>query len=201
MRSIRISESELVNLIEESVRNALNEMSPAADNKESFILKAKAKHPIENYDYSKVVYNGSKNPVEIICPQHGSFMQRPTDHLSGCGCWRCKMPHLERVVESELVALGVNYTPRYRDSWLLGQHLDFFLDDYKVGIECQGIQHFKPVPFFGGKVKLFVRQKLDMIKRIKCISQNVQLEYIDYTDSDDMIKQKIRVVISSLKKK
>lgn len=198
---IQLTESELHSLVENCVRSVLNEMSPAADDKDSFILKAKAKHPIENYDYSKVVYINSKIPVEIVCPHHGSFMQRPTDHLSGCGCWRCKMPHLERVVESELKALGVNYTPRYRESWLLGQHLDFFLNDYSVAIECQGIQHFKPVPFFGGKVKLFARQKLDIIKRIKCVSQNVRLEYINYTDTDDMIRQKIRGIISSLKKK
>ena len=27
--------------------------------------------------------------------------------------------------------------------WLGGQSLDFYLPDYNIGIECQGIQHFK----------------------------------------------------------
>jgi hypothetical protein len=42
------------------------------------------------FDYSKVVYINTRTPVEIICPKHGSFWQRPTNHMSGKGCPRCK---------------------------------------------------------------------------------------------------------------
>lgn len=53
-----------------------------------FINKARAVHG-ERYDYSKTVYNNSKEKVIIICPKHGEFLQRPNDHLNGNGCPLC----------------------------------------------------------------------------------------------------------------
>lgn len=42
------------------------------------------------YDYSRVQYKNNKTKVEIICPRHGSFMQKPTAHLGGQGCPICR---------------------------------------------------------------------------------------------------------------
>ena len=39
---------------------------------EYFIERARKKHG-DKYDYSRVVYKGADDPVEIICPRHGSF--------------------------------------------------------------------------------------------------------------------------------
>ena len=59
------------------------------DTTESFIAKSKIKHG-DRYDYSKSIYQGMRQPVEIICQEHGSFMQLPQHHyLSGCGCSKC----------------------------------------------------------------------------------------------------------------
>lgn len=41
------------------------------------------------YDYSRVVYENVHTPVEIVCPTHGSFSQKPNAHLSGQGCPDC----------------------------------------------------------------------------------------------------------------
>jgi hypothetical protein len=41
------------------------------------------------YDYSLVRYMGTKTKVNIICPKHGVFPQRPTTHLEGKGCKQC----------------------------------------------------------------------------------------------------------------
>jgi protein-arginine kinase activator protein McsA len=41
------------------------------------------------YDYSKVIYKGTSTKVEIICPEHGSFFQKPNDHFNGAGCSNC----------------------------------------------------------------------------------------------------------------
>lgn len=54
----------------------------------AFIEKARAVHGCA-YDYSRVSYKNSKTPVEIVCPVHGSFMQTPSEHLSGRGCLFC----------------------------------------------------------------------------------------------------------------
>nr|DAP53676.1 MAG TPA: restriction enzyme [Caudoviricetes sp.] len=66
--------------------------------KEDFIRKAREKHG-DKYDYSKVVYRGTDIPVEIICPLHGVFWQRPHNHITkkaqGCPeCWKTKHPSL-----------------------------------------------------------------------------------------------------------
>lgn len=63
---------------------------------EMFLEKSHEVHG-DRYDYSKVIFKYAKEPVEIICPKHGSFWQRPQDHyLKGCGCPKCKG---EKVIE------------------------------------------------------------------------------------------------------
>lgn len=41
------------------------------------------------YDYSLVDYISAKIKVKIICPIHGEFEQRSSDHLEGKGCYKC----------------------------------------------------------------------------------------------------------------
>lgn len=62
------------------------------DTLEEFINKAINVHG-EKYSYSKSVYTGSKNNIDIECPMHGFFHQRPNDHLNGSGCPTCKPNH------------------------------------------------------------------------------------------------------------
>ena len=60
---------------------------------EEFVLDSKKIHG-DKYDYSKVDYKGNKTNVCIICPVHGEFWQRPSHHLSGCGCKSCQYEKL-----------------------------------------------------------------------------------------------------------
>lgn len=56
--------------------------------KEQFIKKAAAIHGnVYNYEYIK--YLNHKTPIEIICKEHGSFLQKPYHHLNGSGCQIC----------------------------------------------------------------------------------------------------------------
>ena len=55
---------------------------------EEFITKAKVVHG-DRYDYSKAVYVSYKSDICIICPEHGAFMQKAKNHLSGYGCPIC----------------------------------------------------------------------------------------------------------------
>ncbi len=54
-----------------------------------FISRSQCIHT--KYDYSKVVYSNVNTKVEIICPEHGSFWQKPNDHLQGHGCSECSV--------------------------------------------------------------------------------------------------------------
>ncbi|WP_415407971.1 DUF723 domain-containing protein [Sulfurovum sp. CS9] len=53
-----------------------------------FIKKAEQVHA-DRYDYSLVEYSTSYKKVKIICPEHGTFQQRPNSHLKGQGCPKC----------------------------------------------------------------------------------------------------------------
>lgn len=41
------------------------------------------------YDYSKTLYTGKVNKVDIICPEHGLFTQKAETHRQGAGCPAC----------------------------------------------------------------------------------------------------------------
>lgn len=58
---------------------------------EQFVEKAVALNK-DRYDYSKVIYKFTDNPVTIICPEHGEFQQTPHDHISKqAGCPKCSI--------------------------------------------------------------------------------------------------------------
>ena len=57
---------------------------------EEFIKRAIEVHG-DKYDYSKVEYKGMHTKVCIICPEHGEFWQKPSNHISlKQGCPMCK---------------------------------------------------------------------------------------------------------------
>ena len=59
---------------------------------DTFIMKAKEKHPEEDLNYEEVEYKNNKIKVKIICPKpnHGAFFQKPNSHLNGNGCPKCQ---------------------------------------------------------------------------------------------------------------
>jgi len=46
--------------------------------------------------------------------------------------------------------------------------LDFYIPEYNIGIECQGLQHYKPVEVFGGEEQFLKRLELDKKKKELC---------------------------------
>ena len=59
-------------------------------NKKDFNYELANQRHNNKYDYSKVIYKGAKDKVEIVCPIHGSFWQTPDDHIrKGHGCPQC----------------------------------------------------------------------------------------------------------------
>jgi hypothetical protein len=55
---------------------------------EDFVKKAKSVHG-DKYDYSLTEYKTFDEPVTIICPIHGEFLQKPVYHLGGSNCQKC----------------------------------------------------------------------------------------------------------------
>lgn len=70
--------------------------------KEEFIKKANLVHN-NQYDYSKVNYINNKIKVEIICPIHGQFLQRPDNHIGlKQGCRKCYDEKLSKSLNKTL---------------------------------------------------------------------------------------------------
>lgn len=147
------------------------------DTMDIFLKKAKEVHG-DKYNYSKVEYKSSKQKVCIICPKHGEFWQRPTNHLNGQGCPYCKESNLEKEIAKCLYKNEINYERDFKDKWLGKQHLDFYLPKYNIAIECQGIQHFEPKSF-GSHENISLRFntdiKRDKLKIQKCKENGIKL--------------------------
>ena len=146
------------------------------------------------YDYSKVNYTKSDKKVCIICPEHGEFWQKPANHLNGQGCPHCNESKLEKYVADTLRDNNVAFERQKKFEWLGRQSIDFYLPKYKIAIECQGIQHFKPTDF-GGKGDEFAKKeflnriKRDEIKRNKIIENKIKLVYITDKDKVNILKK------------
>ena len=59
-------------------------------------------------------------------------------------------------------------------------HLDFFLPDYGVAIECQGGQHFRAIDLYGGDVALQATIERDFIKKQQCDEHGIRVLYYSY---------------------
>lgn len=62
---------------------------PCATLLSKFIEKAINKYG-NKYDYSQVNYVNNRTKVDIVCPSHGIFQQRPDNHLYSNGCPKCR---------------------------------------------------------------------------------------------------------------
>jgi hypothetical protein len=81
-----------------------------------FIGKALATHG-ECYDYSQVNYVNNSTKVKIICPSHGVFEQRPSDHQRGQGCHVCgrtrQIKNLTKTTESFVERANIIHQQQY----------------------------------------------------------------------------------------
>lgn len=134
-------------------------------------------------------YVNNKTPIEIYChntykngSEHGIFITKPNDLICGHGCHRCIKSKLETEVETLLKNENIEYIPQKRFDWLNRQSLDFFLPQYNIAIECQGIQHFKPINFKNESNDICIQRfnaviNNDNKKKNLCEKNNVYLLY------------------------
>lgn len=118
---------------------------------QEFVAKAKDVHG-DQYDYSKVTYINQDTKVEIICPVHGSFMQRPTQHIrmrQGCPlCGIAKRVNPRTITKTEFIKQAIN---------IYGDRYDYSLIDYKgkhtkIAICCKihGVFYHSPSNHLNG---------------------------------------------------
>jgi len=151
----------------------------------SYIKKCKDCHG-ELYDYSLVNIISVEDKVEIICKKHGSFWQRAEDHFRGIGCPKCKTSKGENEIIKYLDLHKIDYIHQKKfDGCKYKTQLpfDFYLPDYNMCIEYDGIQHSEMIEYFGGEKAFELRKKKDKIKTKYCREKGIVLERITYSDN------------------
>lgn len=154
---------------------------------ESFTEKAKKIHG-EVYLYDRITYINENTPIPIECKKHGIFYQAPKNHLNGCGCPKCNESYLEKDIRKILENNEIEYVYEFRKHTKSNKSIDFYIPKYKIAIECQGVQHFAPVEFFGGERKLIIYRNRDIEKYNELLANNDRIVYITDKKLGNMIE-------------
>jgi very-short-patch-repair endonuclease len=156
----------------------------------------------KNYIYDFIDYKNMHSKVKIVCPKHGDFLQMAQTHIKGAGCPKCNQSKGEKMIEIFLNDNDINYIPQKKfDDCKHINHLifDFYLPDYNICIEFNGIQHYFVVDVFGGEESLEITKKRDRIKEEYCKSKGIKLIIIRQDKKHIDIKD-IQIQINNLKK-
>lgn len=143
----------------------------------------------DTYDLSllKEEFKSDRCYVHIICKKHGIFKIKLNSFKNGGGCSKCHQSKLEKSVMNSLDENNIINIPQYSFEWMKTSKwsslsYDFFIPSKNIAIECQGIQHFKPVEIFGGKKELKKTIKRDYNKSLLSTQNGIKLIY--YLDEE-----------------
>ena len=158
--------------------------------KDEFIIKAINSHG-SIYNYEKVNYKNAHTKVKIECKSHGYFFQTPSDHIysNGKGCPKCSETIGERKIRLLLESKNIEYEyqKKFNDCIYIKKLIfDFYLPEFNLVIEYDGIQHFQPITTFGGEKSLQKQLEKDSIKNKYCSENQIDLLRIPYIDLDNL---------------
>jgi len=159
--------------------------------KEEFIDRCKKKHN-NFYDYSLTDFKGVAYKIKIICPDHGEFDQKASNHVAGQKCPYCSnKKHNNKMFIDKAIKIHDN---KY----------DYSLVDYKnahekIKIICHDHGEFEQIPWnhislkegcpYCGKNKsnmeLFLKKAKEVHKR--------RYDYSLFTEYTN-VKEKIRII-------
>ena len=177
--------------IETNVKNKLK-------TNDQFIKEASLKHN-NKYDYSKTKYTNAFDKVIIICPEHGEFEQRAYAHLQGQGCPKCIRSKGEELIENYLKENNINYICQYEitiDNTINSSgfaYIDFYLPDYDLYIEYNGIQHYKYTPFLQKGGMIDFEHQVERDNFIRNLYKEKLIEF-SYLQSDSEIINKLNEI-------
>lgn len=114
---------------------------------------------------------------------------------NGSRCPKCRQSKGERKLSILLNHKNIIFEPQKKFEEcrnISPLPFDFYLPVLNVCIEYHGIQHYKPIEFFGGVENLKRVQKHDAIKEEFCHNSNIGYEVISYKDN---IKDRLDEII------
>lgn len=132
---------------------------------------------VEEFQYKSI-------PILHRCAIHDyTWATRPYHVLNGHGCPLCCSSVGERFVRNYLIQHNIGFEPQYKFEHCRNKKqlpFDFYLPELNVCIEYDGIQHFRPVEFFGGQTAFEECRKNDAIKNKFCETSQIILLRIRY---------------------
>ena len=95
--------------------------------------------------------------------------------MNGEGCPKCRGSRLETIINTLLEKNNINYNKEKTFPWLKynnkNLYLDFYLPDYNIAIECQGIQHYIPLRY-----SMMTQEDADILYEGRIIRDNIKKE-------------------------
>lgn len=144
-------------------------------------------------------YNGKNKRIKckcLIC--ENEWETKASNLIRGRGCPNCKFSNGEEKIKNVLNENNIKYESQKKYFDLLGTNggqlsYDFYISDYNLLIEYQGIQHEVPIDFFGGKEKFKKQKEHDRRKKEYAKEHNIQLLEIWYNEN---IEQKLKETLN-----
>lgn len=148
-------------------------------------------------------YINCETKILCKCDLDGhEWYSTPSNLLRYRGCPHCKKSIGERMVENYLSSNNISYKTQMKFDNLVGVgekplSYDFYLEKYNILIEVQGIQHEKPIEYFGGEKQFEIQKEHDKRKREYAKKNNIklieiwyyELEYINNILKSHLLKQ------------
>lgn len=154
-----------------------------AKTQEEFLEEAHKVHG-DAYDYSQANYVLSNSHVILTHKKCGyTFEQRPSNHLLGSGCHKCKSSRGELFICRYLDYHNIKYEVQKKFDDCrnkLPLPFDIYVPHKNVCIEYDSIIHFKPIEYFGGEEAFKKRVFLDNIKTNYCENNGIKLFRVTY---------------------
>jgi hypothetical protein len=98
------------------------------------------------YDYSKTIYKGVWEPIEMGCPNHGYFWQVPAYHFSGHGCPQCGDDITFNAKRSNKEDFVIAANKRHNNTYTYDL-VEYINCDTKVKITCKEHGVFEQTPY------------------------------------------------------
>jgi len=144
---------------------------------------------------TKQYHKNRESEIEIFCTICKEFFnQKISVHLNGCGCTTCRESHGEKEILKILKNNDIKYIKQYKFfdcKNIRSLPFDFYLPNYNICIEFDGIQHFESREFLGGE-ESFKKTKInDKIKNNFCQLNQIKLIRIKYNEN---IQEKLKIL-------
>lgn len=159
---------------------------------------------LENLDYCLIKIDDDYNEkyaftnLHLYCKKcKCEWITKINDFVnSGHRCPHCNKSSGETKIANFLIEHNISFEREYRfDECKYKYRLpfDFYLKEYNLCIEYDGIQHFMPVTFAGKNDSNCIEQfnqtvEKDKIKNQYCLNKGIALLRFNYLDSDDYIQ-------------